>query len=77
MVYQGTIHNGVVVFGSGVQLPEGAAVRVALVDMRSAEGSAIADDDLLLNMSEFAVDMGIPDLAANIDHYLCGYPKDL
>ena len=74
MVYQGTIHNGVIELENGVQLPEGAPVRVVVDEHRAAE-TAIPEDDLLLNMSAFAVDMGIPDLAVNIDHYLYGHPK--
>ena len=75
MVYQGTIHNGVVVFENGVQLPEGVEVRVAIVEKDRSEDATIADDDPLLNMSSLAIDMGIPDLAVNIDHYLYGHPK--
>ncbi len=31
MVYTGTVHNGVVVFDGGVNLPEGSPVRVELL----------------------------------------------
>lgn len=75
MTYHGTVQNGVVVFENGVLLPEGAEVRVALVDKDRLEEPPLAGDDPLLNMSSFAVDMGIPDLAVNIDHYLYGHPK--
>jgi hypothetical protein len=75
MVYQGTIQNGVVVFRDGVHLPEGAPVRVELVNKQSSEPSLSPDDDALLHMSELAVDTGIPDLSVNIDHYLYGHPK--
>lgn len=34
-----------------------------------------SDDDPLMRMLDFAVDMGIPDLAENADHYLYGHPK--
>jgi hypothetical protein len=33
------------------------------------------EDDPLWKMAELAVDMGIPDLSVNIDHYLYGHPK--
>lgn len=72
MTYQGTVQNGVIVFEPGVQLPEGVPVRVEVLE---EEKSKLASDDVLLNMSQFAVDMGIPDLAVNIDHYLYGHPK--
>jgi hypothetical protein len=75
MVYQGTVQNGVVVLGNGTQLPEGAEVRVWLVEKESADEPLTPEDDALLNMSDLAVDMGIPDLAVNIDHYLYGHPK--
>lgn len=75
MVYQGTVQNGVVVFGPDVRLPEGAPVKVELVQQNAPEEGPVPDDDPLLNMSELAVDMGIPDLAANVDHYLYGHPK--
>jgi len=75
MVYQGTVHNGVVVFENGVQLPEGAPVRVELIKDRQTQKTPPPKDDDLLNMSKFAVDMGPPDLSVNIDHYLYGHPK--
>jgi hypothetical protein len=75
MVYQGTVHNGMIVFEPGIQLPEGAPVRVELVNGAETKEASDPNDDVLLNMSQFAVDMGIPDLAVNIDHYLYGHPK--
>jgi hypothetical protein len=75
MVYQGTIQNGVIVLDGGIRLPEGAPVRVELVNRDVSTMAAEENDDALLNMSQFAVDMGIPDLAVNIDHYLYGHPK--
>ena len=75
MTYQGTVHNGVVVFAPGVQLPEGSPVRVELLEDQNSESVRSPKDDVLSNMSDFAVDMGIPDLAVNIDHYLYGHPK--
>ncbi|MEX2167976.1 MAG: hypothetical protein WD851_01580 [Pirellulales bacterium] len=63
------------VLDDGVHLSEGTKVRVTIVDVKANEEATIADDDPLLNMSDFAVDTGIPDLAVNIDHYLYGHPK--
>ena len=77
MVYQGTVHNGVVVFENGVQLPEGTPVRVELVKEEPAqpEQSPNTNVDIVFRMSDYAVDTGIPDLGVNIDHYLYGHPK--
>jgi hypothetical protein len=57
MVYQGTVHNGVVVFDNGIQLPEGTPVRVELITNKTVEIQQDATDDDLLNMADFAVDM--------------------
>jgi hypothetical protein len=75
MVYEGTIQNGVVVLRNGVQLPEGTPVRVELLETQAAKETPSTEGDVLLNMSKFAVDMGIPDLSVNINHYLYGHPK--
>ncbi len=75
MVYQGTIQNGVVVFANGAQLPEGATVRVELLNQEPPQEPLTPEEDALLRMGELAVDTGIPDLAVNIDHYLYGHPK--
>jgi hypothetical protein len=75
MVYQGTIQNGVIVLAGNIRLPEGAPVRVELVNSKHEKSVADENDDALLNMTKFAVDMGIPDLSTNIDHYLYGHPK--
>jgi hypothetical protein len=75
MVYQGTVQNGVVVLNGEIRLPEGAPVRVELLEQNATRNVVEEKDDDLLNMSQFAVDMGIPDLSVNIDHYLYGHPK--
>ena len=82
MIYEGIVQNGVVVFGGGLHPPEGSVVRVELTNQRSTQPASppgLADcspnDEALLRMSELATDLGIPDLAANIDHYLYGHPK--
>jgi hypothetical protein len=78
MVYQGTVHNGVVVFENGVQLPEGAVVRVELAPKPSGapQTNAGRDDlDPIFRIAELAGDAGPADLSVNIDHYLYGHPK--
>ena len=75
MVYQGTVHNGVVVFEIGVQLPEGPRCDVELVKEKPAEERLSPEEDALFRMGELAIDTGISDLGVNIDHYLYGHPK--
>jgi hypothetical protein len=78
MTYQGTIHNGVVVFPHGVCLPEGATVTVQLgrqpTETESTKSEA-SELDPVFRMAELAEDAGIPDLSVNINHYLYGHPK--
>lgn len=51
-----------------VNLPEGERVHLTVAaDERANDPAA--------DFSDIAVDMGIPDLATNIDHYLYGLPK--
>jgi hypothetical protein len=78
MVYQGTIQNGVVVLANGVQLPEGAPVKVELLKQAAETQKPKIDKrqlDPVFLMGELAEDAGIPDLSVNIDHYLYGHPK--
>ena len=78
MVYQGTVQNGVVVFESGIHLPEGSPVKVEILSVPDEVPQAKLDPDQLdpvFRMGELAVDTGIPDLGVNIDHYLYGHPK--
>lgn len=75
MVYQGTVQNGVVVFPSGLQPPEGSPVRVELINSETPQEQLTAEEDALFRMSELAIETGIPDLAVNINHYLYGHPK--
>ncbi len=75
MTYQGTVQNGVVVFPSGVHLPEGATVRVEFVQPASTNDARSPNDDILLKMGDYAIETGIPDLAVNINHYLYVHPK--
>jgi hypothetical protein len=50
---------------------------VELVNRPVAKETPVKNEieDLLLKMSMFAVNTGIPDLSTNIDHYLYGHPK--
>jgi hypothetical protein len=75
MVYQGTVQNGVVVFATGMPLPDGTPVNVAPVTSSAPAGVNGDDIDPIFRMGELAIDTGIPDLAVNIDHYLYGHPK--
>lgn len=75
MDYHGTVQNGVVVLPTGVQLPDGCPVRVELVESRTPQSERSPKDDILFQMGEYSVETGVPDLAANIDHYLYGHPK--
>jgi hypothetical protein len=78
MSYRGTVKNGVVVLEPGASLPEGTSVRVEAepaLKPRAATAMPAPEDDPLFDMSKYAVDTGIPDLAVNADHYLYGHPK--
>jgi len=76
MTYRGTVKNGVVVLEPGVTLPEGTAVNVEPERVSVPEPAVVRpEDDPLFDMSKYAVDTGIPDLAVNLDHYLYGHPK--
>lgn len=52
------------------RLPEGATVRVEILD-----APASGRNDALDDLSDLAVETGISDLAENVDHYLYGHPK--
>jgi hypothetical protein len=69
MVYRGCVNHGVVVLDGDVRLAEGTPVIVETVDA-SRSGA-----DSFYQIGELAAPTGIPDLAANIDHYLYGDPK--
>jgi hypothetical protein len=75
MVYTGTVQNGVVVFENGIRLPDGTPVRVETISKEISNQPNSSEADALLNISNFAEDMGAPDLSVNIDHYLYGHPK--
>lgn len=75
MVYQGTVQNGVVVFATGIPLPDGTAVNVAPVQSVATVDTNNDEIDPVFRMGELAEDAGIPDLSINVDHYLYGHPK--
>jgi len=52
-----------------VDLPEGKRVQLTVTAARTNAPDPAED------LSDLVVDTGIPDLAANIDHYLYGLPK--
>jgi len=72
MIYQGKVQDGVVILESGVKLPNGIAVRVEPLDADTSSEKEPLHEDSVFRMSELAVDTGIPDLSANIDHHLYG-----
>ncbi len=71
MTFNGTMKNGVIVFPQPVAIPNGAEVRVDVVE--KIDGEAPTQLDLL----EFAgiVDDWPEDMAENHDHYIHGAPK--
>jgi len=73
MVYRGKVKGGAIVLDPGVQLPDGAVVRIELE--LTGEPPLTAVDDPLSRMTDLAFDTGIPDLATNVDHYLYGHAK--
>lgn len=77
MIYQGTIQNGVVVFDAPVPLPDGTLVEVVSALIDDVASMPDIENDPLYNMDELAVDAGISDLAAKINHYLADgrHPK--
>lgn len=72
MTYRGRVRQGAIVLDPGVELPDGAVVRIEL-DLPGV--ASPPDDDPLYRMADLAVETGIPDLATNVDHYLYGHPK--
>ena len=67
--YRGRVENGVIVLDDDAKLPEGMKVVV---------GTSLPESEELdpaFTIGDLAVDIGIPDLGRNIDHYLYGHPK--
>jgi hypothetical protein len=73
VTYRGKVRNGAIVLEPGIELPEGAQVRIELDSTESTGRSSGSDP--LFRMTDLAVETGVPDLATNIDHYLYGHPK--
>jgi hypothetical protein len=69
MTYRGRVTGGVIVLEEGAALPDGAEVRVDLVE------SSAPEPHPLLKILDLAADAGIADLSVNADHYLYGHPK--
>lgn len=66
MTYLGIVKNGKIELDPGVELPEGAVVRVEAPESATDPADGLADE---------AVDTGIPDLATQHDHYAYGTTK--
>jgi hypothetical protein len=75
MDYQGTVHNGVVIFNGEPPLPEGAVVRVVPITTEPLQPVPSEQPDPLFSMTELAVQTGLTDLAANADRYLNERPS--
>jgi hypothetical protein len=71
MVFKGHIKNGTIVLDESAPLPEGAEVRVEVVEA-GAEPSSLRD--FLLSIAGKAEGLP-PDASTNLDHYLYGLPK--
>lgn len=74
MTYQGTVQGGVVVIQGPDRPPEGAQVRVEMMEPRdtAAEGRPWAE----VLGSVIGKAQGLPeDLAENHDHYIHGTPR--
>jgi hypothetical protein len=71
MIYHGHIENGVVVFDSHINLPEGAQVRVEAID-KPARKTLAEKFRAVVGKAE-----NLPeDFAANHDHYIHGAPRE-
>ena len=78
MTYRGTVKRGVVVLESGVSLPEGADVRVRVLDRVGASpGRKTTRARKAPKIMKFAGKAkGLPpDASRNLEHYLYGHPK--
>ena len=68
-VIEAIFENGVFRPLKPLNLEEGARVNLTITSINERM------DDPAANLSDLAVDTGIPDLATNIDYYLYGLPK--
>lgn len=79
MTLHGHIENGAIKLDPPIALPEGAAVEVEVIAVRT-DGKPVDDSEpstLLDRMKEFVGTFdGLPaDASVNLDHYLYGPPK--
>lgn len=76
MTYKGHIQNGVVVLDEPTLLPEGAEVRIDLVEDFSSQPQT-SERSLYEELKDLiGIAQGLPrDMAENHDHYLHGLPK--
>ena len=77
MVYHGRVKDGVIVLDDAVHLPEGAPVRVDIVDQHDKSEGLTNGPASFDYFKEFIGSAkGLPsDAARNVDHYLYGRPK--
>jgi hypothetical protein len=73
MIYFGKVENGKVILERCASLPEGARVRIELVN--AADLPQPTAPDPADGLERFAVHTGIADLASQHDHYCSGAPK--
>lgn len=71
MTYRGRVRNGVVELPPDACLPEGAEVRVEVLQ----PSPATDEQDPVYSIGELAVDTGVPDLSVNLNHYLYVQPS--
>ena len=78
MTYHGYIQNGQIIFSEPVALPEGAEVRVDVLDGKIADANRAESEKTLYERLKPVIGAakGLPpDLATQHDHYLHGRPK--
>jgi hypothetical protein len=84
VTYRGQVKDGVVVPESGVELPEGAEVRIELEWPQQREATTKVNDGGVPSRATMyeryrniigAIKDLPPDFAANHDHYIHGQPK--
>jgi hypothetical protein len=81
MTYHGTVQNGVIRIDDGACLPEGAVVRIVLINSAVPEASGVTEPSIGQKLAELGrwaetQPCDLPeDLAVNHDHYLHGAPK--
>ncbi len=77
MTYRGQVKNGIVVLDDAVTLPEGAVVRVDVIDGTARESGIEAGPTLLDRLGPVVgkADGLPPDASKNVDHYLYGHSK--